>query len=535
MLKVMIVDDEYLVRERLKKCLPWQEYGFDIVQEASNGEDALELLKEHRSDLVIADIKMPFIDGIEFARRAREHDPNVKVIILTGYSDFEFARTAIQAGVVNYLLKPVNRGELQDVLLAAKATIESEAAVRHTVQLLRFESVTRQGAVKEQFFRALCNESHQPYSERELAEQLSDLMPELSKHGLVVLVANIHGLFKRYERESEQKLIRYAAKNISDELLNRCGIVSETGYDAYGKFVALCSAEIADVLLFVEEFRRQVNGFLKHDISVGVSSRGFGTDHLYALYLQASSALKQRFLHEGGKTYSYAELQHEMEPRVVRGNMRASLAMNLQAGNDVGWRKTVEDAFDDLRTKASLPLLLITISEWVLAVKDFMLAHQIDMTEIMLETHRWHERLEQQDSLDELKRCAIGMFDQLAKSVHRNSRSSWESVVQSAKLHIDAAYANPDLSLISVASHVFVHPTHLSHIFKKVTGVSFSQYLLDQRLQQAREMIGQGYCNLGFISVKTGFNDPYYFSKCFKKQFGITPTQYMASKNLPNE
>jgi YesN/AraC family two-component response regulator len=162
MFKVAVIDDEYLVRERIKYALDWSYYGFELCWEASNGEDALDLMEKTCPDLALVDINMPIMDGLEFADKAASRYPNMRVVILTGYGSFDYAKKAIHAGVNEYLLKPLDSNELAETLVKIKAGLEKEKAGRYNLQKLIVESREKDAILKRKLIQSLLENDKMP-------------------------------------------------------------------------------------------------------------------------------------------------------------------------------------------------------------------------------------------------------------------------------------------------------------------------------------------------------------------------------------
>lgn len=217
MLKIMIVDDEFYFREALKVSLPWNELGFMICGEAKNGKEALEKLEDLKPDIILVDINMPIMDGLEFVQEIRETGSGCKIIILTGHSEFLYAKQAVQLGVYNYILKPVNEKELTETLFKIKKAIHREKSIRIEIDRLKQQVKESIPLLKDKFLNELIQGSLIP-NKKDLEKRMEYLGINLcSEYYRVATIEINHENYKQWNDEDKQ-LWKFAVSNIACEI-----------------------------------------------------------------------------------------------------------------------------------------------------------------------------------------------------------------------------------------------------------------------------------------------------------------------------
>lgn len=217
MLRMLIVDDEYLVLERLKLCVDWAELGIEIVGEASDGQEAITLFEQTDPHIVITDISMPYMNGLDFCKLARERRSRSRFVLLTGYSDFEYARAALHIGVSGYLLKPINRSALTDLILSLKAQIESEERALRYMEELSRNARAGDKALREQLFRTLAYGADKIPASK-LVETFARAYPALLDESLAVALFELRFSANHGFSPENKELAQFAVGNIAKEV-----------------------------------------------------------------------------------------------------------------------------------------------------------------------------------------------------------------------------------------------------------------------------------------------------------------------------
>ena len=410
-MKVFLADDEIVVREGIRESFPWDETTYVLVGEAPDGEMAIPMIRDTNPDIVITDIRMPFMDGIELCRILHAQMPWIGIIVLSGYDEFEYARQCIQLGVREYLLKPINAEELKAVLDKVSAQIKAERNTFEHAESLRARMKNDDKFLKEKLVGSL-------FSDEAALEDARNVLMQLKNLGCFVPTAYymvIDAAFSSLEEGRE------AARNLVDASEGR----------------VLCSQGRVGT-------RFLVLGNTSEDVE----------ERAYAF---ASS------------------LSRELERNNCTG-------IRIAIGDIVGAPEKIYQSFKSAR-------------------------------------HIRHLLVERTDE----KTVILG-----SREMGEDTSEETSPVVSKAKLFMSQNYNNPNLMLQDVAKNVNMSNSRFSTVFSQETGQTFTEYLMFLRLNKAKELLRQTNTRSTQIASEVGYNDSHYFSYIFKKNFGLTPSEYRA-------
>ena len=512
MLKVFLVEDEFVIREGIKNNIDWKAHGYEFCGEAGDGELAYPMIQKLRPDIVITDIRMPFMDGLELSRLIRKELPDTEIIILSGYQEFEYAKEAIKLGVAQYLSKPINGEELLAELDELSAKIEEK---RRAIQ----ELVTGESTVAE------------------LLESAEILGIDLSAPWYNIILFKTQSL-RHAQDEYSGSLIR-----IEQELrgLEDGRTVITFDRNLEGKAFLLKADSEEQLLLLQQEYIEKIKDIMEGYEHVryfgGIGKPVNRLRELPASFEQASHAFAHRYLVQDSRILDSGHMTEEAQKEdnfdIKEVNPKQIDRTRIQEFLKQGDREEVvyfvEEFFRDLSNKALQSNIFrqyITMDVYF-CVADFLESLQTDTQE--LETPNQDEKtLQDSDSaihyITRILQKALAVRDKAASS-------RYDDVVEQVMKYIDENYADEELSLNLLASHVNFSPNHLSMIFSQQTGQSFIKYLTDYRMNKAKELLRCTGKRSSLISQEVGYKDPHYFSYLFKKTQGMTPTQYRGGTN----
>ncbi|MBP1994084.1 response regulator [Paenibacillus eucommiae] len=531
MIKVLIVDDEYLVRERLKQCVEWSELGYEIAGEAANGEDALMMLEHIPAQLAIVDINMPIIDGLEFAQTVQSKHPGVKIIILTGYSSFEYAKTALQAGVSDYLLKPINMDELKQVLAKLHQRIEAEAQQQHLNVHLQQSLVESDSILRRKFIQ-----SHLDGTASRLEQDKFQMYcPHLREGALFVIAVSID------KTKADDKFIwkRFAVSNIFNEIFVTGEVKHfEITYDDENRIILILSikeidraeVELGYLLKTCLDAARAVSKHLKFTVTAGVGSVVQSFTDAAASYKESIIACKYKTIYGGDKIIRYTALPDKKLSAGFAYN-REDMIIQLRLGNAEAVEMELHKRFAAIvEHKESIDKLYLTLYELIVTLNIFAAENKIDLNRAISESFNPAQIVDELETMEAIELWVQEIYRTVLFQASSLKQSTPAKLVEKAKQYIDSHYADAELDLSEIAGSIFVNPSYLSRIFKHESGYSVVEYLTKCRMGKAKNLMEQGCVNLYFIAESVGYKDTNYFSKCFKKQYSISPSQFMASE-----
>ena len=527
MYKVCIVDDEAVVRDGLKRTIDWQEHGFELIGDYANGREALEMMEHTVPDVIISDISMPFMDGLELAAAVTHKYPYVKIIILTGFDEFEYAQQAIRLKVSDFILKPITAHEMRDLLQKVKREMD-EAAQQHE-DLSRLYSQLKQSLplLKERFLERLVVSGLRP---QEIAERFRYFgLPPLSPLQLV-MVADIDDFGMRHipsDTGHDTEILRYAAYNVLEEIALRENLLLFRTREE--RMVWVLSGEADETALYeqayriAEEARFYIDKFLKFTVSIGVGQACRTEEELPLSYKSALSALDYRFLL--GKNRVLSILDFEGRPSYgsqPRSDWDRQLASLVKTGSLQDVHRLIRDFVADLKASmAPLDACLLHIQKVILSLMN-------TTQELGLEDSRqiYLTDVSKFKTLDEIELWLEETISFIMTSIADNRNHYTLTQIRKAVEYIETHYAEEKMSLQDICRHVLMSTSYFSLVFKQHTGETFVEYLTRIRMDKAREMLQHTSLKFYEIAGKVGYGDPNYFSILFKKHAGMTPREY---------
>jgi two-component system response regulator YesN len=538
MLKVLIVDDEAIVRVGLKSMIDWEAHGFELVGEAKDGRSALEMIRTHHPDVMITDLKMPVVDGLELIRAINERQYQCRVVVLSSYDDFELVREAMKLGAVDYLLKlEVEPEQLIGVLESFRDDILKEKEVASRKAQLDDAIKTSLSAVRQALLRELVCCIPDPSQVQTNIERLGIVLEPSNMYCLTLWVGHGSDLGKRSAHEVSARIT--AIISVCEEVLcdnNVAYAFSNTDQE----FVVLLSPKqgSASVSKLVQDCRRLVTmlgQYLGVSATIGVSERLSGWGAIPQGYTQAAACLKYRFCSSLGSIILWNQiesrppLQESFSILPYRPRLEAAFA-HRQAAELKDCLAEIRQAFADrcLTPEAACgaavelySVLCETIDRDHLSVDRVLRASQVSYQELL-----------QTPNFQELVRWLEELQNDLLMFV-RGKDAGYPWIIAEAKRFIHDHY-DQEISLAEVAAHVGLTPSYFSTVFKDHLGISYSDYLTNLRIAKAKELLQTSSYRVYEISHLVGYPNHYYFNRLFKKVVGMTPLDYRRSKKTTN-
>lgn len=545
MLKIFLAEDEVVVRETIKRMIPWEELGFELVGEAADGEMALPLLIRQQPDLLITDIKMPFMDGLTLARLAKKEIPGLKVVILSGYDDFNYAKQAIGIGVEDYLLKPITKNALIERLSEIRSRYEHEKTQKEYYEKFQREMQAYEKNSSRDFFEALVGGSMDMMEVYKRAEKLGlDIVAEA--YNFLIFTMNCDEDFSgqrdeysSWEAESLELLENFFAGHSSAMLFRSnifsYGVLLKGQRETIEENTRACVDEIRKIL------SRQ-DGRREWFLAVGQS-----VDRLSQIqksYHTASRAFSQRYLYDENILY-YDEMetmehpggQAETEDNAylqkvdVNALNPAILQKFLSNGLQEETENFVKDYFYAIGQE---PMESLVFRNYVIlnvrfSVISFIKGLGCDTNE--MESADTEEVLaESGKNMESAIAYAKKMISQAIEIRDQNSGNKNRSILKTAVDFIDSHYMDEEISLNTVANVANVSSNHFSALFSQNMGQTFIEYLTTLRMNKAKELLRCTGMRSSEIAGEIGYKDAHYFSYLFKKTQGMTPSDYRKAR-----
>jgi two-component system response regulator YesN len=533
MLRLMIVDDENLFREALKKSIPWYKLGFDVCCEAENGYDALEKISEFKPDIALVDINMPVMDGLELAAEIKEKELDVKVIIITGYGEFNYARQAMEVGVFNYLLKPVDDRELMEALSAIKSRIEKECRARIETEELIRQVNNYKPVLKEVLLNDLIK-GNRLFALEEISSLQGCIDVDLHSKSYQAAVIELDEK-EEYGWTGETRQIHcFTVASIAAEVLREyCAF--EFCRDTQGRLNVLLFPEGAqgdgrrDAVSAFEMIRLSIPKSLGFTISVGIGRPYGQIRELAVSYREALYAVKNKLVIGDNCVIPYADIPEcKLNVNFYPIERKMQLLISLRVGDVSDAKNIIGAVFDGIR--ANNPpgeTARFACIGLVSSLIEYAAESGNETKEIFGEGIGMLEEVQSKKNLDELETWILGLLSQISGHIRAGRSKRPSRIVEEAKKYIDANYASFDLRIDEIAKNVYVKYGHLCFLFKRETGKTINEYIGELRICKAKELIDGGCQSIAMVAARVGYADANYFSKCFKKLAGISPGKYI--------
>ena len=538
MLKIFLVEDELIIRENIKRSIDWESYGFELLGDASDGELALPMIIKLAPDIVITDIKMPFMDGLELSRAVKKEMPKVKIIILSGYGEFSYAKEALNIGVTDYLLKPVDAVTLMETLEKVGEIIYRERAEEESINQYKLEMEENIVDLKRRFFMELCTKA---LDEEYIALRSSQLNMDIKADFYNIILVKLLCAEQEFKAYSENLF------DAEKELFVRFGNHPTYQYFEHliiGSALLIKGNNINELETLQEEAIERILNCVKNNEGVNyfiaVGEPAASTRELVKSFNTANRALAYRYMLKPDqvvKANHLASYQYIFRPNDIIlseidvKRLDERIVGNFIASGDKGEVSVFIDEYfkgigeTALNSYMFRQYLVIDFYFTVLRfAKKFGYSLE-NIEDISRDQGKMNAVIGSvPGTIDYLKNLLVQAVE-LRDSV---STKKYRKLIEVAKAYILENYAKEDISLKEAACIVNVSPSHFSTIFSQEEGLTFSEYLTRIRMTKAKELLKCTDMRASEIGYKVGYKDPHYFSFMFKKTQNRTPKDYRA-------
>jgi len=522
-MKILIVDDELLVRIGLKSSINWDKHGFEIVGEASNGQEALEKIHQCKPDLLLLDIKMPVMDGIELLKKLKEERNPCRSVILSSFDDLEHVKEAMKLGALDYLHKPCMNPEgiIKVLTEINKELINEKKDYKDYVQNIG----TKREDTAESFLRKLVD--GQLTDDAEFQRGLKENHIGLGRSNfscIVFSVINLDKIEKRYSDENKNLLCKSILDILGQVFLSEAEVVffnySKNLYTAVMTMEKIASVkEIIDMQnRYVHLITDSLKKFLDIDVGIGISGIHQSFKRVKTAFEEAYKALQRRFYHPAEKVIHYNTLTSFRDSRQLLNKIDEfviKLKENVSSHNYYQYKSNTEEIFKLLRENPVLS------SEEVIKLFNGIL-FLLDELGTCFEEMKLISCCE---TLEELHDAFRKIIDQKLYNMEENEYKNYSFIVKNIISYINRHYTE-ELSLSMIAEHLNVSPNYISRVFKEEVGKTLFNYVNEVRVEQAKKLMHKKELKIYEIGEKVGFNSSVHFNIVFNKLTGYSPKQY---------
>ena len=543
--RIILVDDEEEVRKSIIRKIDWTAVGFAVVGDAENGEDALEKIENLEPDVVLTDIRMPYMDGLTLAERIRQKYPSMKIVIFSGYDDFEYAKQAIKLNVTEYILKPVNVEELTAILKRIKTNLDEEIEQKRNVNLLRENYKRSLPILREQFLKDLISRPMDGETVQTLLREYDIPLAGAKKWIAIAVELELEQELTQEEAplplHEEKNLIPISVMQILSENLKpsyRFSLLSFSG-SADAKIAGIAAIDEnnsqTELINILGDICKEIRKTLKVPVTIGIGHSAQKLENISRSFQSALDALGYRSVVGTGSTIYINDVEPGIGGKLQFGSEEESaLIQAIKFGPEEKIRETVRgivDRMNEARVHARQQ------QAYILSVANCMIQliqqYDLNMEEIFAEDPLGPDPFTVIQSMLNRENFSRWLYQTALKINNALSRErdyAAGQVIEKAKQYIMDNYQDPGLSVEQICRYLHMSPAYFSTMFKKATGQTYIAYLTEVRLNKAVELLNMTDEKTYVIASQVGYQEQNYFSYVFKKRFGVSPTKFRGSR-----
>lgn len=536
-IKVFLVEDEMVIRRGIKNSIDWEKKGYIFCGEASDGELAYPMIIKEKPDILITDIRMPFMDGLELCKLVKEELPNIKILILSGYDEFDYAKEAIRLGVTEYLLKPISSGKLLEALNGVSESIRREKEDKDLVRKYMEEMRENTEHEKQKFF------------EQMIAGNLSmaDALETGKKYEMNLSAGMYNLLLFRFtlgeeNRKSGELLgeAEYAIKKLTERL----EYVFEFQRDVEGWAFLLMADNEEQMSERVKELSKDLEEIMKNYSTIayfgGIGQPVARLRELEESFREAERALAARFTMELNRIISVEDIRMAQNVDTLDDieitsfgeieKTRTMLEKFLNNGAEDEIDEFVDVYINELpeeNLKSVLMRQYIIMDAYIVMMSFCEKIEGIE-GEMQAQSEELKNSMKTIQTLEEIKNYIRMLLKKIIGVRDTISGRRYSDIIEIAKDQIRKTYMSDEISLNTIAAEVGMSPSYFSSIFSKEMGKTFVEYLTEIRMDRAKELLMCSSMKTSEIGYEVGYKDPHYFSYIFKKTQNCTPKEFRA-------
>lgn len=537
MYRMIVVDDKEDIIQGIQAMGQWDDIGIVISGCAHDGQEALKLIEKNEPHIVITDIKMPIMDGLQLTESIKRMSPEIKVVILSGYDEFQFAQQALKLGAEEYLLKPIRIHQLKEVILRVIRKLDEELARKEEEAKLLERLQQSLPLLRNKYFQQLLVEPAGIHEE-EVARRLNFLEVNLYSHHLAVILVEIdhyHGIidpdsYQQSEwlhREIEELEHNFNLENV------KIAVFTDTS-ERMGWIVSVPSLnnlpEInQNIFALAEKINLLAEKKENISLSIGIGRFYSGFSQLFHSYQDAVEALTHKFLLGSNQIIHIDDVLPDQKLSFIYPvEIEKKLLLNLKTGAYQETEHLLENYFEvlDHYTYSSPKFIKKSLMGFILSLSRVLLELNIDEESVTENNDDLLTQITKFDTLDEIKKWIRKIVVKINLISSSEKKHKAKVKMERAKEYI-AQHIADEISLNAVAHYIDLSPNYFTTLFKEYTRETFMDYVIKIRIEKARELIQTGRYKVYEVANRVGYYDARYFSEIFKKYVGVTPADYL--------
>lgn len=525
MYKAILCDDDEIIAQGLNRFIPWEKLGIYMCGFCYDGLRAKEMVDQFEPDIIVTDVCMPIVSGLELIQYAKQKNPNIKAIVISGYDDFKYAQESIKIGALDYILKPVDEQELIAVL--KRAVSECQDFEKNNVLTVQNNKYYR-----EDQMHCLIYEGLAAFVNRFGQECYRNI--QKTACGIIMVSVDNYEYLAFHLSETEQKEINSVLYNCMNQYGENVSVF-ERRMGTIGCYILADTEEQVQTIRknYISKVRSNLKSELKNQtVTFGCSNIYSSITHLPDTYHEAMTAMQERFVYSPGSDIYYKRITHKPK-KGENQELDIILDINdlvalIKQGNREKINCMLDDMQENLREIGGKSYLYMKIITGNIFAKLLNELHDLDISEADLGINSLEEYQRISDlqsvelAVEHLRKTILRIVDVMEK----NNSHKYYKVISMVENYIDNHYMEHDLSMDKVARQAHMSTSYFSVIFKNEKGVSFTDYLIRTRIEKAKELMRHTDLKAYEISLKVGYDTAAYFSTAFKKVTGYSPSEY---------
>lgn len=536
MLKMLIVDDEKIIREGIRDIVNWTEYGIEIAGIAANGIEAISIYEKYLPQIVITDVKMPKMDGLELTRYLSEKKTNVKVIILSGYEEFSYAQEALKLGAEDYLLKPVVPDKLIERVMQLRETCEFEQKKRDDEDKLLQQIQESLPVLKEKFLWELVSGN---FNDRtailERAEYLNMHSMERGSFGVIIIHLDSYRSLSEDYSEKEKQLLNRSVENYIKEAIKGVGEVFGIKSGEFGILVNLEASSESQGEYSLQLICEAIQGILQSrcqwSTTIGIGRLYNDILNIPDSFYEAGEAVKYKLVLGKGQIIFIGDIECNPDYSSRHSDeLEKDIVFTVKNGDKSRIHQCVENYYRIHLKKVDIEYIRWVSMKLLYAVSISLADSGESISDVMGREPELWECLSQYDTLQEVQDWIEGILLEIADRILMKRCTKNKPVIDKVIEYLNKHYME-NFSLKNLADEIYLSPNYICSLFKQEVGRNISDYLTLVRIEKAKELLMDHRLKVYEISNMLGFTDSRYFNKIFKKYTGMNLTEFRENKS----
>ena len=534
MLKVMLVDDEEIIRHGIRGTVEWEKLDMEVVGEAEDGQQGLAMLEEIHPDIIVTDIRMPFIDGLKFIEIVKKIHPEIYIVIVSGYDEFQYAQKAVNLGAYAYILKPIDLDSLNKILTRISVDFDSRRKRDNEFEQLKIRTQENLFASKGNIFKDII---YKRFEADEIEKRLSDFNIDVKNNYYAVVIVQIDDYYGTVENmdEEQSNFIQTSFYDLFDKSISE-----------YNNLTAFKNSDCEYILCLMDEHREvlkdrisQISSTIRDsmkEITYYTITIAIGNIHDSILmlpnsYSEARSAVNYKFIVGKNHDIYYKSLNPIKNKLQIEDYNIDELISFVKCADEEGIKKSLNLLLTDIKAKGSdsyLYMQIITSNIYLQVVKMLNETGGL-IEEVFADPIKTYKDIITKQAASDIIGELLSKLLIITNYIKVKKYGKFDIIIEKAKSFINKNYMKEDLPLQDVAKYVNMSTCYFSVVFKQEVGETFINYLTALRMEKAKELlILPGYKTYE-ISNMIGYSNSTYFSTIFKKYVGVSPTEYRNS------